>query len=173
VTLVFKYAFVNDCRSGDVLSAGLCLTLPTGRDIILPDNHKLDSVIFQPWAGGIMNIDRFYVLGFTGVAIPTDSRDVTFMFADVGLGYRLFTACDDDRVLTSVLPTFEFHSTIPLNHNGLDSGGDVVFSNQFVLTAGVHLGLCNRAFLTVAGAIPVAGPRPYNYEILTQLNFRF
>jgi hypothetical protein len=173
LTLIFKYALVNDCRTGDVLSAGMCVTLPTGRNVILEDGHHLDSVLFQPWGGFVYSVDRLYSIGFAGVVIPTDSRDASFMFFDLGLGYRLYQACDDNHVLTQVLPTVEFHSTIPLNHNGLDSGGDIVITNQFVMTAGVHIGLWNCTYLTVAGAIPVAGPRLFNYEILTSLNIRF
>src|SRR5262249_40263510 len=42
LTTVFKYAFVNDCDTGNVLSGGLVLTLPTGPSFLpagLPNIH--------------------------------------------------------------------------------------------------------------------------------------
>jgi hypothetical protein len=173
LTAIFKYAFVNDCRSGDVLSGGLVATFPTGRDIVLADGHHLNSILLQPWVGGICNFDRVYTIAFTGVIVPTDERDVTFYFGDIGLGYRLFQACDANAVLTQVTPTVEFHANIPMNHNGSNNSGLIVFPDQYIVTGGVHIGLCNTAFLTVGVATPMAGPKPYNYEILAQFNFRF
>jgi hypothetical protein len=173
LTMITKYAFVNDGRTGDVLSGGLCVTAPTGRDVILANGQHLNSVLLQPWGGFIYSVDRLYALGFTSLIIPTAAQDVTFLAADVGVGYRLYQNCDQDRILTHLIPTIEFHANIPLNHNGTDSTGLIVMPDQFILTGGVHIGLCNSAFLTVAIATPLSGPRPYNYEVLTQLNFRF
>src|SRR5262249_47653896 len=39
LSFLFKYAFLNDAETGDVLSAGLVLTIPTGRDVFLIDGR--------------------------------------------------------------------------------------------------------------------------------------
>ena len=43
----------------------------------------------------------FYVQGFTALDIPTDSRDVTLWYNDVGLGYFLYQNPDPSRFLTA------------------------------------------------------------------------
>jgi len=173
LTTIFKYAFVNNCQTGDVLSGGMVVTFPTGRDVVLADGTKLNGVLLQPWAGWIYNMDRLYSLGFTSVVIPTQGRDVTFYAADLGFGYRLYQACDGNSVLTQVIPIAEFHANVPLNHSGTTGGGLIGMPDQFVATGGLQIGLWNSAFLAVGLAVPVSGPRPYNYEILTQFNLRF
>jgi hypothetical protein len=45
--------------------------------------------------------------------------------------------------------------------------------DQFTLTAGVHIGLWNRAWLTLAAATPVSGPRTNDFEIIAQFNILF
>src|SRR5207244_7959463 len=89
VTVVLKYAFLNDEGTGDVLSGGLAVTIPTGPGIPL-QTGDLHSALLQPWAGYVWNFDQFYVQGFTSVVVPTDRRDVTFLSNDVGVGYTLY-----------------------------------------------------------------------------------
>src|SRR5207244_4256287 len=96
LTLVLKYMFCSDCRSGNVVSGGVAVTLPTGRSPLLNDNRRLESYLFQPYFGFINNCDRLYALGFSAVIFPSDSRDVTFYTADLGVGYRLYvSSCPD------------------------------------------------------------------------------
>jgi hypothetical protein len=172
LTIVTKYAFYDDRQSGNVISGGLVVTVPTGRSIILANGDRLDAVLLQPWLGFLVNSDRFYALGFTAVITSTDERDVTFATADLGIGYRLYTAADDS-VITSLVPTLEAHANIPLNHSGISSGGTIVFPDQFILTGGVHVGLGCRTTFTLGTALPITGPKPYDFELLCQLNVRF
>ncbi len=114
VTVVLKYAFLNDRVSGDVLSAGLAVTIPTGPGIPLPGGD-LHSTLLQPWAGYLWNFDRFYIMGFSSLAVPTDSRDLTLLFNDIGAGYKLYQA-EGARFISAIIPTLEAHVTTPLNH---------------------------------------------------------
>jgi hypothetical protein len=169
MTLVVKYAFVNDRVSGDVLSAGLALTVPTGPGLPLPGGDRLRDTLLQPWAGYIWNLDRFYVEGFTSLVVPTDMRDVMLLFNDVGVGYALYRG--GAGFVTAVVPTVEAHVTTPLNHRSADSL--VTMPDLVVLTAGSHFEIGRDAILSVGVAAPVTGPRAFDVEALVQLNYRF
>src|SRR5262249_53272856 len=92
LSLIFKYAFVNDPDTGNVCSAGLLVAVPTGKDVRLTNGEQLDTVFIQPWVGFIANAGRAYVQGFSSAVLPTDSRDVTFLSNDLGVGYRVYQA---------------------------------------------------------------------------------
>jgi hypothetical protein len=96
LSVVLKYALINNCCTGNVLSTGLVVTAPTGGDssfsfLGVDDIH---TTILQPFAGFIYNCGDWYVQGFTSVAIPMDDRDVTYYFNDVAIGYWLYVAPD-------------------------------------------------------------------------------
>lgn len=172
ITAIIKYAFYLDAAKGDAVSGGVAVTAPTGRKVILADDEHLDSVLLQPWAGFVLNSDRFFVQGFASVVVPTDKRDAAYLTGDLGVGYKLVTGpCDG--IITQVAPVLELHANVPLNHAGVDSGGLVVFPSQFTATAGVHLGLGSFSTLSFAGAVPLSGPRATDFEILCQLQVRF
>lgn len=171
LSFLLKYAWINDTQTGNVLSTGLVVTVPTGPDFTLPNGSSLHPVILQPYVGGILNLDRFYVLGFTSLAVPLDVRDALLLFNDVGIGYRLYE-CHDRKILTSVTPTFETHINTPLNHSGSQNTG-VAALDEVVFTYGVHLGLCKSALLTLGVATPVTGPLPFDPEAYAQFNWRF
>jgi hypothetical protein len=169
MTVVVKYAFVNDRVSGDVLSAGLAVTVPTGPGIALPGGDTLRDTLVQPWVGYLWNLDRFYVEGFTSLVVPTDMRDVMLLFNDVGVGYALYRG--GAGLITAVVPTVEAHVTTPLNHRSADSV--VTVPDLVVLTAGSHFEIGRDATLSVGVAAPVTGPRAFDVEALVQLNYRF
>jgi hypothetical protein len=173
LTAITKYALVNNRATGDVLSAGLAVTAPTGRDAVLLDGSRLNPVLLQPYTGFIYNLQHFYLHGFSSLVIPTDGRDVLLSTESLGVGYRMYQADDPgNALLTYVIPTIEGHATIPLNHHGLDSV-PVGFPDTFVLTNGVHIGLGRRSNLTLGVAVPLTGPRPFDAEGIVQLNVRF
>jgi hypothetical protein len=170
ISLIGKYAFYNDVESGNLVSGGLVISAPTGLTARLYDGSELNSVLFQPWAGFILNVENFYTHGFTGVIIPTDSRDVTLYSIDLGVGYRLYQT-DEDRLITAIIPTFEGHFNTPFSNAGPT---DLVYFPEGVfLTGGVHFGLYNRAWFTLGAVIPVTGPQLYDVEFMGQLNVRF
>jgi hypothetical protein len=170
VTVVLKYAFLNDRVTGDVLAAGFAVTLPTGPGLPLQGGGDLHSTLLQPWVGYLWNFDRFYVEGFSSLVVPTDARDVTLLFNDVGVGYALYRAAGD-RLISAVVPTVEAHVTTPLNHRS--DTGLVTVPDLVVLTAGSHFDIGRSATLSVGVAAPVTGPRAFDVEALVQFNYRF
>jgi hypothetical protein len=169
VTVVLKYAFLNDRAAGNALSAGLAVTVPTGPGIPLPDGGKLHSTLLQPWGGYLWNFDRFYVEGFTSLVVPTDSRDVTLLCNDVSVGYQLYRA--GGRLISAVVPSIEAHVTTPLNNR--DANSLLTVPDAVVLTAGSHFDIYNSAELSIGVATTVTGPRIFDVEALVQLNYRF
>jgi hypothetical protein len=170
LSVILKWAPYLDNTTGNVLSTGLVMTAPTGRDIGLADGTTRNPWIFQPWVGGIWNADALYVLGFSSVIIPTEAQLPTLFSNDLGFGYRIYQS--NDGAITSIIPTIEGHLTVPLNHSGSDTFPSG-FPDIFDMTAGVHIGLWNRAYLTLAAATPLTGPRPYDFELIAQFNFRW
>lgn len=171
LSIVMKYALVNDPNTGDVLSGGVVLTVPTGPDFALASGSKLSDVIIQPWAGFIYNMEDIYLHGFTSLAVPTDSRDVTILFIDPAVGYWLYRD-NSASGLTGIVPTIEAHVDIPLNHRGADHT-PIGFSDTVVLTGGVHFIVNNAATLTLGASLPVTGPQPYDIEGFAGFNLRF
>jgi hypothetical protein len=172
LTFILKYAFINDRQTGNVLSTGLGVTVPTGRDNI-PGIGVLDihPTLLQPYVGYIVNFGNLYVHGFTSLVVPTDSRDITLLFNDIGVGYWLSRG-RTDAFVRGIIPTFEVHVTTPLNHRGLDNT-PVGAPDEVALTAGVHILLPWGADLGLAVVDPVTGPKPYAVEGMVQLGFIF
>jgi hypothetical protein len=169
VTVIFKYAFINDRTTGNVLSGGLAVTAPTGHGVPILEG-ELHSTLLQPWMGFIRNYDRWFIQGFTSVVIPTDWRDVLLLFNDVGVGYTLYQS-SADRFISTVAPTLEAHVTTPLNHR--DETSPITVPDLVVLTAGSHFGIYRNSTLTVGVATPLTGPRLFDIEALVQFNWRF
>ncbi len=167
--VLFNYAFYLDLNKGNVLSGGLLVTLPTGPaiDTTIGNVH---STALQPFVGYRWNWSDFYVIGFTSLAVPTDARDVTYFFNDVGIGYWIYRAAPD-RLISGIAPTVEAHVSTPLNHRQFT---DPVYGfNEVDMTAGVNIGLRRNSILTFGVATPVTGPRPFGIEAIAQFNFRF
>jgi hypothetical protein len=175
LTVLTKYAFINDRDTGDVFSAGLAVTAPTGGHdeagfIGLP----IRDWLIQPYFGYILNLDDLYIHGFESIVIPTDSRDATIVFTDIGLGYWVYRNRERDARLTGVVPTLEMHVTTPLTHRGLSSAtaDNVGVPDWLTFTAGAHI-YCGRTEVGLAVATPVTGPRPFDLEALASINFHF
>jgi hypothetical protein len=169
LTLILKYALINDHASGDVLSAGLALTAPTGPAVSTVAGNVHD-VLLQPYLGYIWNQGRFYLQGFSSLVVPTDDRDVTILFNDIGLNYRLYCGAPG-QTIRFIIPTLEAHVTTPLDHRGAED--PIIVPDLVVLTGGVHVGLGCRSILSLGVATPVTGPRAFHVETLAQLNWRF
>ena len=169
LTIIGKYAFLLDQATGNVLSSGLAVTAPTGPSVATIDG-SLHSTLLQPWFGYIWNADRFFVQAFHSVVVPTDARDVTLLFNDVGLNFWLYRN-PSPRFVDFIVPSFEVHVTTPLNHR---SAGDLLdVPDLVVLTSGIHVGLFRNGTLSLGVAVPVTGPQPFHIEAFTQLNWRF
>jgi hypothetical protein len=172
LSLIFKYAWVNDRFNGNVLSTGMVVTLPTGDDLKIDGQSDLHSTVFQPFLGYIYHFNRdLYVQGFSSVAVPTDARDVTLLFNSMSFGYWLYRNDSAESRLTGIVPALELHLNTPLNHRGLDHV-PVNFSDSLNFTGGVHFDF-RRATLGIAAGVPLTGPKPYDFEALANINVRF
>ncbi len=163
LSLVFKYAAYRDRDTGNVISGGLVVTVPTGPDIPLATGNTINPTLIQPYVGYIFNFGRVFVQGFTEIVLPTDNSLPTFIANDIGIGYRLEAL--------PIIPTFEVHANDPFNHQGL-AGTPIGFVDSVILTGGVHT-LIGRSDLTLGVATPVTGPRLYSVEGVVQFNWRF
>jgi len=170
MTLIGKFALLDDTLTGNILSAGLAVTVPSAdHSIVLADGNELRSVLIQPYGGWIYNFGDFYAQGFHALVVPTDSRDVTTLDNDIGVGYSLFK--NQQGFLRAVVPTIEGHLYTPLNHT---NNTDLIYTpNIFTFTAGVNFVLPKNSTIGVAFAAPITGPRPNNAEALVSFNFRF
>jgi hypothetical protein len=177
ITLVGKYAFVADREAGTYLTAGLNVTLPTSRDLILAQSGRnLQSTLLQPWLGAVLTGERFYVQAFTSMVFPTNDIDTHFVANDIAVGWRAYQN-PQGGLLTAIIPTLEAHVITPTNNRGIDSllngTAEVGAPDLVVITGGVHLGLGDRTFLTLALGTPVTGPQLFKYEAVVQLNFAY
>lgn len=173
MTIVTKYAFLNDRETGNVISGGVLITVPTGPDAILVDGSRLNPTVIQPWNGGILNFENFFVQGFSSVAIPTDGRDAWLGISDLGLGWKMFRAADPTSIISYVVPTTEAHFTFAYNRAGVNRWPVGYPTALTVLTNGVHIGLGQSTDFTLAVAVPVSGPKTFDIEGVAQLNWRF
>ncbi len=172
LTMVFKYALINNRETGNVLSGGLVLTVPTGPGLEIEGQSVIHSTVFQPFVGYIYHVNRdLFFQGFSSIAAPTDSRDVTIWFNSLGAGYQLYRAEETDAGLRGIVPVVEMHVNTPLNHRGLDSGA-INFSDSVDFTAGAYFQF-RRATLGLAVGAPVTGPKPYDVEATASLNIHF
>jgi hypothetical protein len=172
LSVLVKYALINDRDTGNVLSVGMVLSTPTGGggNVLLADGSTAPhSVLFQPWVGFVKNFDRGYVQGISNIIVPTDRRDPTLLGNSLAIGYWLYRG-NPERWLPGVTPTAEVHVRTPLNHR--DPLGLVYLPDQVNLTGGLHF---RWPRFTISGAVgvPVVGPRPWNVETLVNLNYRF
>jgi hypothetical protein len=172
LAIILKFAWLRDPKTGSVLSSGLVVTAPTGSNFLAAGTPDIHPATLQPFVGALYVSGKVYFQGFSSLLVPTDSQDVTYLFNDLAVGYFLYRDSARDSVLTSVTPTVELHVNTPLNHQGSFAmpipGLDIVD-----VTAGVWLGLCNRAIFGLSGVVPVTGPRAFNYQVSAQLNVTF
>jgi hypothetical protein len=172
LSLIGKYAIINDRNTGNLWSAGFVLTTPTGSgDAFLFDGTKAPhSVLFQPWTGFVRTFNRGYAQGITSFLVPSDHRDPTLWNNSVAVGYYIYQN-NDNRWLNAVVPTVEVHVRTPLSKR--DPNGSVFLQDQVNLTGGVHFRLFNRATFSPAVCVPVVGPRPWNLEAMAFLNWYY
>src|SRR5262249_7261560 len=171
LSVLFKYAFVNNPVTGNVLASGLIVTTPTSpAGGLLSDGTSVPhSVLLQPWAGFVWTFGRGYVQGVTDLVVPTDGRDVTVFSNSLGVGYWLYRG-DADRLLTGIIPVAEIHVRTPFSDR--DPNGLIFMQDMVNITGGVHFRF-PRATLGGAVCVPVVGPRPWNVEAIAHLTFQF
>jgi hypothetical protein len=174
LSLISKFRLYHCDDTGNTISAGLAVTLPTGprsfaniNEGLLEPPHRAG---LQPFVGYLWRSDRIYVHGFSAVDIPIFDQDVLLMYNDIGVGYMLRQA---DCGLTLIAPTVELRVTTPLNHNGVLNGQRYGETDILELLGGVNFELNHRTSFAVGASVPLTGPKPYDWQVLAQLNFRF
>jgi hypothetical protein len=198
LTAVFKFAVWHDGRTGDIFTVGFSVCLPTGTqthniDYVAGETpletRMLHDTLLQPFGAWLFNFDRFFVQGFTAVVLALTEDDVTFLTNDFGVGYRLYQSADAQPI-SAVIPLLELHvntpiayhrssSAVPPLNNVVDSTAGVLSgqfysgSNQVIVTPGVCLGVWDRAFLSVGASVPLTGPKPYDYVVVSELNLLY
>jgi hypothetical protein len=176
LSVILKYAAWRNRERCDLVSVGLAVTTPTGPNAFAGSAQvaPLHSTTLQPYVGYLWNWGDFYLHGFSSVDVPTDQRDVTILYDDVGVGYHLYRAHGCDHLIRGVVPTFEVHVNTPLNHRGALRLGDVAATPDVVdLTLGSYVDLGRSAHLGVGVAMPVTGPRPFDVEAIAHFELRF
>ncbi len=168
LSVIYKRVLLGDAN-GSLISGGLVLTLPTG-PALQTDAGDVRDVLIQPYLGGRYVSDRFATQGFVSLVVPTDSRDVTALFTDLSLLYKLYSGRPTD-FLSYITPSVEAHLSTPLDH--LTGMNPIVFPNLLTLTSGVHMGIYERTTFTLAVVTPVTGPRLFNVEAMGYLNYNF
>lgn len=164
LTTIFKYAFYQD--GGNLMSAGLAITFPTGPDAFAgnPNLSTFHSTLFQPFTGFFWRpVDNWFLHGFLSAQVPTDSRDVTLLLSDIGVGYSLYRNTARGATISYIVPTIETHVITPLNYrnnfHGFEGVPDIV-----AVTGGVTVGLFRRLSLSTGLCTPLTGPGPSTWK---------
>jgi hypothetical protein len=158
-----------------LVSAGLAVTAPSGPGSFAgAGGGRFWDTTLQPFVGYLCGRSDFFVQGFAAVDVPTDAHDVTLLFNDVGVGYFLYRVPGRERLVTAVVPTLEAHVNTPLNHRGgLDLRDPARAPDLVDLTAGLNVELLGRTRLAVGVVTPLAGPKPFDVEVVAQLRCGF
>jgi hypothetical protein len=176
LTVVGRYALYRDSANDNWITAGLAITTPSGPSTIagIGAPSITHSTLFQPFLGYLWNFGDFYLQGFFAVDTPSDSRDPTLLFNDVGLGYFLYRSADPTRWVRAIAPTFEVHVSNPLNHPGPIGPADPLAASNLVdLGFAANFALARRSWLAVGLVTPVTGPKPFSTEALVQFRVRY
>ncbi len=174
---IFKYAFWDDRDAGNLMSAGLMVSMPTGpgnfagaKGFVSPRNTAL-----TPFIGYVFSRGDFYLQGFTSLEVPLDQNEATILYNDLGVGYFVYKAAEPGQFLSAIAPTFEVHVNTPLNNRGFYNIQDLTTNTYDAvnLTSGCNFILGGRGVLTLGVVTPVTGPRPFDIESVAQFNLRF
>lgn len=177
VTAILKVPVWEDRGTGSVFSAGAALTFPTASSTLLSPGVSTASH-FQPYGAFILRRGDAFVQGFTSIVLPIVRVESILLFVDLGAGYYVYRSDAGRRFLTAVAPTFEVHVTDPLRQPvsqvyNLGLFDTLKIDNVAALTLGTTFEFYHRATLGVGFVSPVTGPKPYDWEVLAQLNYRF
>lgn len=176
LAVILKYALLQDRDTGNVFSVGMLINTPTGTNHLAGAQYirPMHYTALQPYMGAFYGIGDFYFQGFSAIDVPMSENDVTIIYNDVAVGYYLYRTRDYTRFLTAIAPTFETHVNTPVSHTDFHNLSDPAATPTWVdLTFGVNFAFRRRTLLSIGWVEAVTGPRPFNYEVLAQLNVRF
>jgi hypothetical protein len=176
LVFVGKYALINNRTTGNVLSLGTTIAMPTGG---APSsfgnvNRRNDAVYFGPYVGYIYNLGRrLYFHGFHGVGVPTIDEEPTFMTNDVGLGFWLYRN-PTDSIIRAIIPTVEIHVNTPFNQKAFDfskGSPQTIMLDSVNLTSGIYVQM-PRSVFGGSVSVPLAYG-PHTIEALASYTMRF
>lgn len=174
MTLISKVVIWENNLTGNLLSGGLALTVPTGHQPFANTitGQKIRGSLIQPWMGYIYNSPGgdWFTQGFNSLIIPTDQSDATFMANTASVGYWLYR--NSGTVLTGIVPVAEIHTNIPFSNSGL-LNEPIGFVNSVNILAGSHFFIGESLGLGFAAGAPITGPRPFSLQGTFQVNWRF
>ena len=172
ITLISKAVLLEDRATGNLLSGGLSLTIPTATNGLASTTtgRNVRGTLIQPYLGYIYTRGNAFVQGFSSIVAPTDPQDVTFIANDIAVGYKAYT--NPGNWLSGVIPVAELHVNDPLNHRGFRTE-PVGFADQVTVLGGLHTQFYDRSGLGFAVGAPVTGPRPFSLQATVQYNLRF
>ncbi len=173
---VFTKFIVWQDKGGSLISAGLAIDIPSGPNSFagFPTILGKNVTEIQPYVGYIFtNGTDWFVQGFSSIGVPTDSALPTMIFVDAALGYYVYRDSAPGSFLTAVVPTFETHLNVPLNHSSLNFSDTYGTPTVVDLTFGLNTEFYKRSVLTLGYALPITGPAPFSGEFILQFNWRF
>jgi hypothetical protein len=194
ITAGIKVAVLRDCETGTTLSAGMLVSAPTARNEVFTTDTTtvpattttVNPTFLQPFVAGVAVLDNFFVQDYFAVVIPTDGRVSTFLNNDFNIGYRLYRCDSGDRLLTSITPTLDVQTLLPVNHRGVPGplplpagvpasvdAGTFGFPDQLFLTEGVQLGIGERAVISGGIVEPLMGPKAFTIGFTMGFNLYF
>ncbi len=176
ISAYFKYALWIDRPRGRVLTSGFAVTMPTGPASFAGARYLkgLHYTDLQPFLAFQWQWDRWYMIGFSSIDIPTSQRDVLVYFNDLSVGYYVYRNVNREGWLQAIAPTLEAHSNTPMNHHGVFDFHDIAGASQVLdLTEGLSFFFRNRAVFSLGVVEPVTGPRPFSIEAIALFNVYF
>ncbi len=177
ISAAAKVLLWEDRQTGSLLSGGAVVSFPTASSTKINPGQSVVSFA-QPFAGFILKRGDFFVQGFSSVTLAIASVQSIVLFNDIGVGYFVYRDTSGSGLLTAIVPTFEVHVATPLRQVdpsldlfGISEGLRV--HNEVNLTFGTTFEFMHRATLGVGVVLPTTGPKPFDFEALAQLNYRF
>ncbi|MCE9529663.1 MAG: hypothetical protein K8T89_00760 [Planctomycetes bacterium] len=177
ISAIVKALLAHDDETGSLISGGATLSIPTASSKLINPGQSILAYV-QPFGGGILSRGDLFVQGFTSITLPVASAESIVFFADVGVGYYVYRNTTGNGILTAVAPMFEIHIAAPLRSP--DPNADIfgfkdglLLHDVVNLTFGSTFEFKNRSVLGVGLVVPTTGPKPFDFELIVQLNQRF
>jgi hypothetical protein len=170
LSLIWKAIVCGGFDTEDLVTLGLIVTLPTGQKLATPQGD-IDSVLIQPWVGYYYTVKNFYLQGFTGAVIPTESRDTGFTYTSLTLGRYFYQSRKANPWISLVAGQLEGHFSTPFERPKDDR--PIVINTMTYGNAVLHVGFGDKSLLTVGIGGPVGGFRPYQYAGSAMLSLFF
>ena len=176
ISAIMKAILIEDKATGSLVSAGSTIVFPTAATKLV-DPGPSTLAYLQPFGAFILSRGDFFVQGFTSITLPLAGAESTIMFNDLGVGYFVFRDAGGSGFIRSVAPTVEIHVTTPIRQPaGVTEFGfidDVLINDTVDLTLGATVEFVNKMTLGVGCVIPICTTKPFDFEVLAQLNYRF